>query len=120
MYDPNHLILNNLDLVPHYSDTTNIARSNTTTIVRYGTILFWCQGSTYYGTKAPPILVASVGTRADLGFNATTMHQQNPNYRPFQQHLQSRCSLTRGRDRGGCRTKVSATLARTHICDYIT
>jgi hypothetical protein len=24
-----------------------------------------------------------VGTGADPGFNASTMHQQNPNYRPF-------------------------------------
>jgi hypothetical protein len=29
----------------------------------------------------------SVGTGADLGFNTSTTHQQNPNYRPFQQHL---------------------------------
>jgi hypothetical protein len=28
-----------------------------------------------------------VGTGADPGFNATTTHQQNPNYRPFRQHL---------------------------------
>jgi hypothetical protein len=28
-----------------------------------------------------------VGIGADLGFNATTTHQQNPNYQPFQQHL---------------------------------
>jgi hypothetical protein len=31
-----------------------------------------------------------VGTRADLGFNATTVHQQSPNYWPFRQHLQRR------------------------------
>jgi hypothetical protein len=31
-----------------------------------------------------------VGTGADPGFNATTTHQQNPNYRPFRQHLRSR------------------------------
>jgi hypothetical protein len=31
-----------------------------------------------------------VGTGADPGFNATTTHQQNLNYRPFRQHLQSR------------------------------
>ena len=28
-----------------------------------------------------------VGTGADLGFNATIAHQQNPNYQPFRQHL---------------------------------
>jgi hypothetical protein len=28
-----------------------------------------------------------VGTGADPGFNATIVHQQNPNYRPFRQHL---------------------------------
>jgi hypothetical protein len=33
---------------------------------------------------------ASVGTGADPGFNASTTHQQNPNYRPFRQHLRSR------------------------------
>jgi hypothetical protein len=38
-----------------------------------------------------------------------TMHQQNPNYRPFRQHLRSRQSLTRGRSRGGYRTQVSVT-----------
>jgi hypothetical protein len=32
----------------------------------------------------------SVGTGADPKFNATTTHQQNPNYQPFRQHLQSR------------------------------
>ena len=31
-----------------------------------------------------------VGTDANPGFNATIAHQQNPNYRPFQQHLRSR------------------------------
>jgi hypothetical protein len=31
-----------------------------------------------------------VGIGEDPGFNATTLHQQNPNYQPFQQHLQSR------------------------------
>jgi hypothetical protein len=31
-----------------------------------------------------------VGTRGDPGFNSTTTHQQNPNYRPFRQHLRSR------------------------------
>jgi hypothetical protein len=31
-----------------------------------------------------------IGIGADPGFNASTMHQQNPNYRPFQQHLRSR------------------------------
>jgi hypothetical protein len=31
-----------------------------------------------------------VGTGADPRFNATTTHQQNPNYRPFRQHLRSR------------------------------
>jgi hypothetical protein len=31
-----------------------------------------------------------VGTGADPGFNASTTHQQNPNYRPFRQHLRSR------------------------------
>ena len=36
------------------------------------------------------LLFESVGTEADPGFNATTMHQQNPNYRPFRQHLRSR------------------------------
>jgi hypothetical protein len=29
----------------------------------------------------------SVGIGADPGFNASTTHQQNPNYRPFRQHL---------------------------------
>jgi hypothetical protein len=52
---------------------------------------------------------SGVGTGADPGFNASTMHQQNPNYRPFRQHLRSRCSLTRGRGRGGYRTQVSVT-----------
>jgi hypothetical protein len=50
-----------------------------------------------------------VGTGADPGFNASTTHQQNPNYRPFRQHLRSRRSLTRGRGRGGYRTQVSVT-----------
>jgi hypothetical protein len=31
-----------------------------------------------------------VRTRVDPGFNITTTHQQNPNYRPFWQHLRSR------------------------------
>jgi hypothetical protein len=31
-----------------------------------------------------------VGTGADPGFNASTTHQQNPNYQPFWQHLRSR------------------------------
>jgi hypothetical protein len=31
-----------------------------------------------------------VGIGADPGFNATTTHQQNPNYQPFRQHLRSR------------------------------
>jgi ribonuclease HI len=31
-----------------------------------------------------------VGTGADPGFNAATTHQQNPNYRAFQQHLRSK------------------------------
>jgi ribonuclease HI len=35
-------------------------------------------------------LLKNVGTGADPGFNASTMHQQNPNYRPFRQHLRSR------------------------------
>jgi hypothetical protein len=35
-------------------------------------------------------VMSIVGTGVDPGFNATTMHQQNPNYWPFQQHLQSR------------------------------
>jgi hypothetical protein len=30
----------------------------------------------------------SVGTGADPGFNAITMNQQNPNYRPFWKHLE--------------------------------
>jgi hypothetical protein len=38
-----------------------------------------------------------------------TTHQQNPNYQPFQQHLRSRRSLTRGRRRGGYRTHVIVT-----------
>jgi hypothetical protein len=33
---------------------------------------------------------ALVGTGADPGFNASTTHQQNPNYQPFRQHLRSR------------------------------
>jgi len=59
----------------------------------------------------------TVGTGADPGFNATIMHQQNPNYRPFRQHLRSRWNLTQGRCRGGCRTPVFATLDGTQICD---
>jgi hypothetical protein len=35
-------------------------------------------------------LLYFVGTGADPGFNATTMHQQSPNYQPFRQHLRSR------------------------------
>jgi hypothetical protein len=31
-----------------------------------------------------------VGTGADPGFNPTTMHQQNPNYRSFWQHMRRR------------------------------
>jgi hypothetical protein len=31
-----------------------------------------------------------VGIGADPGFNNSTMHQQNPNYWPFRQHLRSR------------------------------
>jgi hypothetical protein len=38
-----------------------------------------------------------------------TTHQQNPDYRPFRQHLRSRRGLTRGRSRGGYRTQVSVT-----------
>ena len=37
------------------------------------------------------------------------MHQQNPNYRPFWQHLRSKWGLTRGRGRGRCRTQMSTT-----------
>ena len=46
-------------------------------------------------------------------------HKQSPNYRPFQQHLGSRWSLTRGRGKGGFKTQVSETLAGTSIYDYI-
>jgi hypothetical protein len=35
-------------------------------------------------------VLAFVGTGADPGFNASTMHQKNPNYWPFRQHLRSR------------------------------
>jgi hypothetical protein len=34
-----------------------------------------------------------------------TTHQQNPDYRPFRKHLQSRRSLTRGRSRGVTRCR---------------
>jgi hypothetical protein len=34
--------------------------------------------------------IVHVGTGAYPGFNASTMHQQNPNYWTFRQHLQSR------------------------------
>jgi hypothetical protein len=34
-------------------------------------------------TSGAVLMLAQV----DPGFNATTMHQQNPNYRPFRQHL---------------------------------
>jgi hypothetical protein len=34
-----------------------------------------------------PVRRLGVGTGADPGFNATTTHQQSPNYHPFQQHL---------------------------------
>jgi hypothetical protein len=37
-----------------------------------------------------PAMEPFVGTGADLRFNASTAHQQNPNYRPFQQHLRRR------------------------------
>jgi hypothetical protein len=33
------------------------------------------------------VLRDSVGTGEDAWFNASTMHQQNPNYWPFWQHL---------------------------------
>jgi hypothetical protein len=56
-----------------------------------------------------PTMEPFVGTGEDPGFNASTMHQQNPNYRPFRQHLRSRCSLTRGRGKGGYRTQVFVT-----------
>jgi hypothetical protein len=45
-------------------------------------------------------------------------YQQNPNDRPFQQHLWNTWSLTRGRGRSGCKNPVSATLAGAQICDY--
>jgi hypothetical protein len=44
--------------------------------------------------------IPPVGIGANPWFNASTTHQQNPNYQPFQQHLRSRRCLTRGRDRG--------------------
>jgi len=50
-----------------------------------------------------------VGIGVDPRFNASTTHQQKPNYWPFWKHLQRRWSLTRGRGRGGCRTQVSTT-----------
>jgi hypothetical protein len=31
-----------------------------------------------------------VGIGEDPGFNTTTVHQKNPNYRPFRKHLRSR------------------------------
>jgi hypothetical protein len=34
-----------------------------------------------------PAMEPFVGTRADPGFNASTTHQQNPNYRSFRKHL---------------------------------
>ena len=37
-----------------------------------------------------PIIEPFVGTGADPGFNVATMHQHNPNYHPFRQHLRSR------------------------------
>jgi hypothetical protein len=37
-----------------------------------------------------PTSIIVFGTGSDLGFNATTTHQQNPNYRSFQKHLRSR------------------------------
>jgi hypothetical protein len=36
------------------------------------------------------VLTGDVGTGENPGFNATTTHQQNPNYRPFRQHLRRR------------------------------
>jgi hypothetical protein len=50
-----------------------------------------------------------VGTGVDPGFNASTTHQQNPNYRPFKKHLQSRRSLTQGRSRGVYKMQVFVT-----------
>ena len=66
-----------------------------------------------------PTMEPFVGIGVDPGFNATTMHQQNSNYWPFQQHLQRRWILTWGRGKGGCRTPVSTNLAGTQICDSI-
>ena len=37
-----------------------------------------------------PAIEPFVGTGADPGFNASKTHQQNPNYRPFRQHLRNR------------------------------
>jgi len=70
-----------------------------------------------FGLNIPFYLLKSVVTGEDPGFNATKMHQQKPNYRPFRQHLRSRWSLTRGRGRDGYRTQMYATLAGTHLCD---
>jgi hypothetical protein len=41
-------------------------------------------------TVSVPATEPFVGTGVDPGFNTTTTHQQNPNYRPFRQHLRSR------------------------------
>jgi hypothetical protein len=37
-----------------------------------------------------PTVIHCVGTGVDPRFNTSTTHQQNPNYWPFHQHLQSR------------------------------
>jgi hypothetical protein len=47
-------------------------------------------GCTYVEPRGISEPDVTVGTGADPGFNASTTHQQNPNYRPFRQHLQSR------------------------------
>jgi hypothetical protein len=52
----------------------------------YGSMI----GSILYVIASRPDVMQVVGTGADPGFNTSTTHQQNPNYRPFRQHLRSR------------------------------
>jgi hypothetical protein len=75
------------DLQDHFTQATNVKMSRswiTMTLLIYGyPLVFWCLFSLI-------LCLIILGTGADPGFNATTAHQQNPNYHPFRKHLQNR------------------------------
>jgi hypothetical protein len=66
--------------------SSRILRTTTTDLRTKLSLFFSSQQSQFQVPTTEPF----VGTGADPGFNASTMHQQNPNYRPFRQHLRSR------------------------------